>query len=100
MLAIRLSQDVEARLEFLAKLTGRTKTFYAKEAIVQHLAELEARYLPKDSTPVLDADVKEALLAWKAFEETGLHLDWDSEVKPWMLSWFSDNELPAPVCHT
>lgn len=98
MLAIRLSQDVEARLEFLAKLTGRTKTFYAKEAIQQHLAELEARYLPKDATSVLDEDVKEALIAWKTFEETGLHLDWDSDVKPWMQSWFSDNELPAPVC--
>ncbi|ECH1172818.1 CopG family transcriptional regulator, partial [Salmonella enterica subsp. enterica] len=32
MLAIRLSDDIEARLDFLAKQTGRTKTFYAREA--------------------------------------------------------------------
>jgi len=37
MLAIRLPQSVEKRLEKLARRTGRTKSFYAREAIVQHL---------------------------------------------------------------
>ena len=31
MLAIRLPAEVESRLEALAKATGRTKTFYARE---------------------------------------------------------------------
>lgn len=45
MLAIRLPADLEARLERLAKTTGRTKTFYAREAIVRHLDEMERAYL-------------------------------------------------------
>lgn len=45
MLAIRLDQEVESRLEQLAKKTGRTKTFYAREAILEHLEDMEDYYL-------------------------------------------------------
>jgi RHH-type rel operon transcriptional repressor/antitoxin RelB len=45
MLAIRLDPEIERRLELLAKRTGRTKTFYAREAILQHLDDLEDIYL-------------------------------------------------------
>jgi RHH-type rel operon transcriptional repressor/antitoxin RelB len=45
MLAIRLPAEIEARLEALAKATGRTKTFYAREAILEHLDDLEDFYL-------------------------------------------------------
>lgn len=45
MLAIRLDPDIESRLERLAKKTGRTKTFYAREAILEHLEDLEDMYL-------------------------------------------------------
>lgn len=49
MLAIRLSDDIESRLESLAKRTGRTKTFYAREAIVTHLEDLEDYYLSAET---------------------------------------------------
>jgi len=42
MLAIRLDKEIEERLNCLAKKTGRTKTFYAREAILRHLDDLEA----------------------------------------------------------
>jgi len=45
MLAIRLPEDIEKRLTDLAKETGRTKTFYAREAILKHLNDLEDIYL-------------------------------------------------------
>lgn len=45
MLAIRLPAEVESRLDALAKATGRTKTFYAREAILEHLDDLEDLYL-------------------------------------------------------
>ena len=45
MLAIRLPNEIETRLEVLAQATGRTKTFYAKEAILAHLDDLEDLYL-------------------------------------------------------
>lgn len=41
MLAIRLDREIESRLERLAKKTGRTKTFHAREAILKHLEDLE-----------------------------------------------------------
>lgn len=41
MLAIRLSPEIEKRLERLAKRSGRTKTYYAREAILKHLDDLE-----------------------------------------------------------
>jgi RHH-type transcriptional regulator, rel operon repressor / antitoxin RelB len=47
MLAIRLDADTEKRLERLAKKTGRTKTFYAREAILEHLEDLEDIYLAR-----------------------------------------------------
>lgn len=45
MLAIRLPKEIEARLNSLAAKTGRTKTFYAKEAILKHLSDMEDKYL-------------------------------------------------------
>ena len=45
MLAIRLPQEIEQRLEALALATGRTKTFYARAAIVEYLGDLEDLYL-------------------------------------------------------
>ncbi len=45
MLAIRLPAEIEARLENLAKSTGRTKTFYAREAILEYLEDMEDLYI-------------------------------------------------------
>jgi RHH-type rel operon transcriptional repressor/antitoxin RelB len=45
MLAIRLPAEIEERLEALAKATGRTKTFYAREAILEYIDDLEDIYL-------------------------------------------------------
>ncbi|MDZ5455300.1 type II toxin-antitoxin system RelB family antitoxin [Azohydromonas lata] len=44
-LSIRLPEDVEARLNHLAALTGRTKTFLIIEAVREHLDDLEDLYL-------------------------------------------------------
>ena len=45
MLALRLPEEIESRLDKLAKATGRTKSFYAREAILEHLSDLEDLYL-------------------------------------------------------
>jgi len=45
MLAVRLPEEIENRLVDLAKKTGRTKSFYAREAIVEYLDDLEDIYL-------------------------------------------------------
>ena len=50
MLAIRLKPEIEDRLAALAKKTGRTKTFYAREAILEHLENLEDYYLAAEAS--------------------------------------------------
>ncbi len=41
MLGVRLEPELEKRLEKLAKQTGRSKSFYAKEAIRKFLEDRE-----------------------------------------------------------
>ena len=48
MLAVRLDKELEKRLERLAAKTGRTKTFYAREAIEAHLDDLEDFFLAEE----------------------------------------------------
>ena len=45
MLALRLPVEIEKRLDALAKKTGRSKSFYAREAILRHLEDLEDYHL-------------------------------------------------------
>ncbi|MGK9453050.1 type II toxin-antitoxin system RelB family antitoxin [Acidithiobacillus caldus] len=45
MIGVRLPQEIERRLDALAKATGRTKTYYVREAILEHLDDLEDAYL-------------------------------------------------------
>lgn len=45
LLALRLPAQIEKRLDQLAKKTGRSKSFYAREAILRHLEDLENFHL-------------------------------------------------------
>jgi RHH-type rel operon transcriptional repressor/antitoxin RelB len=49
MVAVRLPKEIEARLDSLAVKTGRTKTFYVREAILKHLEDLEDVYLAEQT---------------------------------------------------
>lgn len=65
MLAIRLPADIEQRLDDLAKKTGRTKTFYARQAILQHLENLEDVYLAEQ----ILTEEKAGNVEWVSLEE-------------------------------
>ncbi len=43
--SIRLPDDIKNRLEKLSFQTGRSKSFYVKEAIIEHLDDIEDVYL-------------------------------------------------------
>ena len=45
MLAVRLPADIEKRLDRLAKRTGRAKSYYVREALLNHLDDLEDIYI-------------------------------------------------------
>ncbi len=44
-LSIRLPADIDNRLDHLASETGRTKTYYVREAIIEYIDKLEDIYL-------------------------------------------------------
>ena len=45
MLAITLPPEIEGRLADLALKTGRTKTYYARQAILEKIEDMEDLYL-------------------------------------------------------
>ncbi len=61
MLAIRLPVEIESRLDALAKATGRTKTFYAREAILEYLDDLEDIYLAEKRLEDIRSGKSEAI---------------------------------------
>lgn len=63
MLALRLPKEIEERLAMLSEKTGRTKSTIAREAILEHLEDLE---------DIADAEAR--------LREAGETIGWD-EVK-------------------
>jgi RHH-type rel operon transcriptional repressor/antitoxin RelB len=47
MLALRLPPEIEERLDALAKKSGRSKCYYAREAILRHIEDIEDYYLAR-----------------------------------------------------
>jgi len=48
MMTLRLPSEIETRLKNLALKTGRTKTFYVRQAIQEHLEDLEDTFLAQE----------------------------------------------------
>jgi len=46
---VRIDDELDSRLDALAKRTGRTKSFYVVEAIKEFLEDQEDYFLAKDS---------------------------------------------------
>lgn len=55
MITVRLPAEIETRLADLAKATGRTKSFYVREAIMEHLDDIEDLYLAEQRWSDLQA---------------------------------------------
>ncbi|MBY5836882.1 TraY domain-containing protein [Rhizobium leguminosarum] len=56
MLVLQLPPDIEARLIELSRRTGRSKSFYARQAILAHLDDLEDVYLSEKRLEELRRD--------------------------------------------
>jgi RHH-type rel operon transcriptional repressor/antitoxin RelB len=72
MLAIRLPEEVEKRLAALAKATGRTKTFYAREAILEHLDDLEDIYIAEQELADIHSGRVKTIPLEEVMKEYGL----------------------------
>ena len=44
-IAVRIPIEIDARLEALSAHTGRSKTFYVREALLEHLDDIEDLYI-------------------------------------------------------
>lgn len=47
--SVRLPEDIERRLDSLARQTGRTKAYYIREMILGHIDEMEDYYLAAET---------------------------------------------------
>jgi len=45
--SIRLDDELDARLERIARLTGRSKSFYLRQALVEQIEDLEDLFLSR-----------------------------------------------------
>lgn len=72
MLAIRLPTEIEERLDRLAHLTGRTKTYYAREAILEHLNDLEDLYLAEQRVLDIRSGKSETIPLEEVLKKYGL----------------------------
>lgn len=70
MLTVSLPETIERRLDRLARATGRTKSFYVREALLRYLDEVEDT-LEAEKTLVLVREGKERF----TLEEVGKMLD-------------------------
>lgn len=86
--AIKIDEDIKARVKRLAEARHRTSHWLMREAITQYVEREEKR----------EAFRQDTLKAWEDYRATGLHVTAD-EVDEWLASWGTDNELPAPTCH-
>ncbi len=72
MLAIRLPEKIEKRLDRLAKRTGRTKTYYAREAILEYLDDLEDIYLAEKRLEAIRAGRSKPIPLEKVMRRYGM----------------------------
>jgi RHH-type transcriptional regulator, rel operon repressor / antitoxin RelB len=72
MLALRLPEDLEARLDALARKTGRTKSYYAREALVEYIDDLEDLYLAQTRYALIEKGKSKTLSLDDAEAQIGL----------------------------
>ncbi|HKI25632.1 MAG TPA: DUF6290 family protein [Candidatus Sulfotelmatobacter sp.] len=70
--SIRLPEDIERRLDTLAEKTGRTKAFYIREMILNHIDDLEDYYLAADVVERLRKGEEHTFSAQEVRRDLGL----------------------------
>ena len=86
--AIKIDEDIKARVKRLADARQRTSHWLMREAIVQYVDREEKR----------EAFRQDALKTWIDFRENGLHVTAD-EADAWMGQLEQGNDVEPPHAH-
>ena len=86
--SLKIDDILKNRVKHLANQRRRSPHWIMLEAIQQYVDREEAR----------ESFRQEALASWLAYKETGRHLT-GMEVRTWLNSWGSDDEIVVPECH-
>ena len=70
--SIRLPEDIEQRLDALARRTGRTKAYYIREMILEKIDDMEDYYLAADVLARVRKGDKPAFSAEEVRRDLGL----------------------------
>jgi RHH-type transcriptional regulator, rel operon repressor / antitoxin RelB len=69
---VRLSPDIEHRLDFLASRTGRTKAFYLREIIEHGIEDMEDYYLAANVLELVRKGKEKVFSASEVRKDLGL----------------------------
>jgi RHH-type rel operon transcriptional repressor/antitoxin RelB len=75
MLTIQLPGDAEARLETLAQAGGKTAAYYAQEAILDYLEDMEDYYLAEQAVADIRAGRDQTYPLEEVMKEYGLKVE-------------------------
>jgi len=68
MSTARLSKRMEKRIAALCKKTGKTKDFYVRQALEEHIGDLEDLYITEARLADIDSGIVEPLTLEEAFQ--------------------------------
>ncbi|MEI6790973.1 MAG: DUF6290 family protein [Myxococcaceae bacterium] len=69
---IRIPKEIETRLSFLSEQTGRTKSFYIKEALLEYIADLEDVYIAEKRLEDIRAGRTKTVSLQEVMKEHGM----------------------------
>lgn len=86
--AIKIDEEIKARVKRLADARHRTSHWLMREAITQYVDREEKREAFRQNT----------LKAWEEYRTTGLHVTAD-EADAWLAQLEQGNDIEPPACH-
>ena len=86
MPGVRLDEELELRLTALAEKTKRSKSFIAKQTLVNYINEEERKHRENDL----------AVKRWGEYQETGETISNEAMID-WLESWGTEQEKPWPM---
>jgi RHH-type rel operon transcriptional repressor/antitoxin RelB len=104
--SIRLTAEVEARLDALAARTGRSRTLHVRQAITAHMHELEELYWADEAVREWEGSGQKSRPAGQRWDELGVcivrglrpHPSSTRHHAPWIRRWYASSRHTTTRC--